>query len=51
MDFKLINVEISSSIFFLSILRQYVEKKKLWGTNFAVVGRGRRYRVLVGSAL
>ena len=27
MDFKLIDVEISSYIFLLSILRQYVEKK------------------------
>jgi len=49
MDYKLIDVEISSSIF-LSILRQYVEKKKTMKYEVVVVCRGRRYRVLVGPA-
>jgi len=47
MDFKLIDVEISSSIFYLFYGNMW---RKSMRYEVAVVCRGRRYRVLVGSA-
>ena len=54
MDFKLIDVEISSSIFFIYlfflIYFTAICGEKTMRYEVAVVCRGRRYRVLVGSA-